>query len=170
LSTVKWPADRLGWQELLAQLTAQPSALADFLSIDTAVELRPGAPIVHVFVRVAHDDAYDAARARIVALAPPTTQLVHTEPLFPRMSSDGELSMAAVAPLASVVGSDHLLHATATLPFYSEDFALYQKRVRGAMFWLGVAIPSTASTDSRTLPIFKRTSAPSPSGRARWRR
>jgi metal-dependent amidase/aminoacylase/carboxypeptidase family protein len=89
-------------------------------------------------VRAAHDDAYAPARARIAALAPPGTRVVPVAPFLPGMLSDARLSEAAVAPLASVVGRDHLVRVTATVPFNGEDFAYYQQAVPGAMFWLGV--------------------------------
>jgi metal-dependent amidase/aminoacylase/carboxypeptidase family protein len=139
LSTIEPPHDGPGWQALLAQLTAQPSSLAQFQWIRARADDK--AAVVHVAVKAAHDDDYNATRARITAMAPPHTRVVSIEPLLPGMMSDSRLSEAAVAPLAEVVGRDHLVRVTASVPFNGEDFAYYQREIPGAMFWLGVADP-----------------------------
>jgi metal-dependent amidase/aminoacylase/carboxypeptidase family protein len=153
LSTVEVPHDAAGWQTLLGQLTTSPSPLDHFLWVRAFVhpkELR-----IHVAVRAAHDDAYDSARAQIVALAPPSTTVVHSEPPFPGMFNDAALSNAAVAPLASVIGAEHVMRATASLPFNGEDFALFLQRVPGAMFWLGVADPAHGINGQPHSPDFQ---------------
>src|SRR5260370_41039738 len=58
----------------------------------------------------------------------------------PGMWGDAGLREAALPALAGVVGRAHLLRFTATVPFYGEDFALYQQKARGVMFWLGVGV------------------------------
>jgi hypothetical protein len=83
----------------MAQLQAQRSPLADFLWARTHVKNAATPPTVRVFVRTAHDEAYEATRTRILALAPPATQVVDREPPFPGISSDIDLSNAAAAPL-----------------------------------------------------------------------
>ena len=155
VSTVERPRDAAGWRALLGQLTATPSPLADFLWVRASADPAAGSATVHVFVRAARDDAYDAARMRIAALAPPSTRVVQSEPPFPGMFSDAALTRSAVAPLASVVGREHLLHVTASLPFSGDDFALFQHRVPGAMFWLGVADPERGISGQTHAPDFQ---------------
>lgn len=139
LSTVERPHDAAGWQALLGELMASPSPLDHFLWVRAFPD--PKLPQIHVAVRAARDDAYDGVRAQIAALAPPSTVVDHPEPPFPGMFSDAALSNAAAAPLASVIGADHVVRVAASFPFNGEDFALFLHRVPGAMFWLGVANP-----------------------------
>jgi metal-dependent amidase/aminoacylase/carboxypeptidase family protein len=140
LSTIAPPRDAAGWQALLAQLTAQPSALADFQWIRARADDK--AAVVHVAVMAAHADAYAATRARIAAMAPPPARVVDSAPFLPGMFSDARLSEAAVEPLAATLGRDHVVRGTASAPFNGEDFAYYQREIPGAMFWLGVADPA----------------------------
>jgi metal-dependent amidase/aminoacylase/carboxypeptidase family protein len=154
LSTVHKPNDAAAWKVLLAQLTAEPSPLADFTWITTHVERGVAPPVIHVFVRTAHDEAYEATRVRVAALAP-SARLIIPAPPFPGLLSDAELSTAAVAPLSSVVGREHLFRVTASLPFNGDDFALYLQRVRGAIFWLGVADPAHGLNGQPHAPDFQ---------------
>jgi metal-dependent amidase/aminoacylase/carboxypeptidase family protein len=155
LSTVERPRNPAGWQALIVQLTVSPSPLDHFLWIRAHVEPNAARPTLHVFVRAARDDAYDDARARIVALAPRSTELVHPAPPFPGMFNDAVLSEASVTPLGAVLGPDNVLRSTASLPFNGEDFALFLQRVPGAMFWLGVADPAHGINGQPHTPDFQ---------------
>ena len=59
---------------------------------------------------------------------------------LPDMVNDPELVRSTLETIRSVVG-DGLLEVNEITPYFSEDFALYQQTVPGAMYWLGVSNP-----------------------------
>jgi metal-dependent amidase/aminoacylase/carboxypeptidase family protein len=58
---------------------------------------------------------------------------------FPDMHSDAELVREAIGPIEAAIGEGKALSIHASVPFFGEDFALFQQRTPGAMFFLGVA-------------------------------
>ncbi len=68
------------------------------------------------------------------------------EPRFPDMRSDPTLARAAVAPIEAAVGKGSAIMLYASIPYFSEDFALFLRQIPGAMFWLGAANPARGIT------------------------
>ena len=58
---------------------------------------------------------------------------------LPDMTNDVELVRSTLETIRSVVGEDGLLESNTVTPYFSEDFALYQQHIPGAMYWLGVS-------------------------------
>jgi metal-dependent amidase/aminoacylase/carboxypeptidase family protein len=55
------------------------------------------------------------------------------------MFCDRELVEWATEPIKRILGSDSVLTAYHSLPFFGEDFAYYLERIPGAMFFLGAS-------------------------------
>jgi metal-dependent amidase/aminoacylase/carboxypeptidase family protein len=151
LATVRRPSDGEGWQRIMTALTAQPTPLADFVWVRANAD----AATVHVAVRAAHDGDYSRTRLRVAMLAAGAGEPHPVGERLPGMFSDARLSEAALPVLAGVVGREHLVRFTATVPFNGEDFAYYQQKVRGAMFWLGVANPAAGINGLPHAPDFQ---------------
>lgn len=81
------------------------------------------------------DDRYPEIRAELRRLADGAA-IEFPAPPFPAMVSSPELSLGAAESLRAV-GEVAMLRAA--YPFNGEDFALFLRRVPGAMIFLGVA-------------------------------
>ena len=62
------------------------------------------------------------------------------------MHSDPDLANAAIGPIEAAIGEGKTILMRASAPYFGEDFALFQERVPGAMFFLGVANPERGIT------------------------
>jgi metal-dependent amidase/aminoacylase/carboxypeptidase family protein len=66
-------------------------------------------------------------------------ELDYQDLVLPDMYNDPELVRSTLEAIRSVVGPEGLLEINSVTPYFSEDFAYFQQRVPGAMFWLGVS-------------------------------
>jgi metal-dependent amidase/aminoacylase/carboxypeptidase family protein len=66
-------------------------------------------------------------------------ELVYEDLVLPDMYNDPELVRSTLEAIRSVVGPEGLLEINSVTPYFSEDFAYFQQRVPGAMYWLGVS-------------------------------
>jgi metal-dependent amidase/aminoacylase/carboxypeptidase family protein len=55
------------------------------------------------------------------------------------MVNDPDLVRSTLEAIRSAVGPGNLLEINRVTPHFSEDFAFFQQRVPGAMYWLGVS-------------------------------
>ena len=66
-------------------------------------------------------------------------ELTFGDERFPDMHNDPALAQWAIAPIEAVIGKGKAVMMYASAPFFGEDFALFQQRIPGVMFFLGVA-------------------------------
>jgi amidohydrolase len=66
-------------------------------------------------------------------------ELVYEDLVLPDMYNDPELVRSTLEAIRSVLGPEGLLEINSVTPYFSEDFAYFQQRVPGAMYWLGVS-------------------------------
>lgn len=150
LSTVRRPATDAQWQQLLGSLAEPGGPLAEYVAVETYGEEAGGSGgrRIHGSVRAWPDGRFAGVRAAVrarVAQLPGARVEFAGEP-FPAVVCSRELSEAGarrigrtLAALGTAGERDAgvvTLHGT--LPFNSEDFALFLRRVPGAMFYLGV--------------------------------
>lgn len=91
------------------------------------------------------------------------TTRVETAMSLPAMTSDPELGVWAMGPLASILGQRAVLRVYHAIPTNSEDFAHFLQKTPGVMFWLGgsdeangvMALPHapTFAVDERALGV-----------------
>ena len=65
---------------------------------------------------------------------------------FPDMHSDPDLVHAAIPAIKAAVGENAVQMIYASVPYFGEDFALFQEHIPGAMFFLGAANPQKGIT------------------------
>ena len=97
-------------------------------------------------IRADGEESYTRARQQLEAAAKEIAQgrgrievTFAEEEKFPDMHSDPTLVRAAIEPIEAAIGEGNALPMHASAPFFGEDFALFQQRIPGAMFFLGVA-------------------------------
>ncbi|UWP80195.1 M20 metallopeptidase family protein [Dactylosporangium fulvum] len=144
MSTVTEPQTPEEFAQLLNDLQATDGPLARF--VFTGALLTPaddGAVRVQFWLRTWPDDRYPALREDVRRLAHSVgaTRVEFPQPPFPSMVCSPELSRAAATHLRGVPGVSTVEVFHAPFPFNGEDFALFLRRVPGAMFFLGVANP-----------------------------
>ena len=144
LSTVAEPQTPEEFAQLLNDLQATDGPLARF--VFTSAVLTPaddGAVRVQFWLRTWPDDRYPALRedVRRLADAVGSARVEFPQPPFPSMVCSPDLSLAAAAHLRGFPGVSAVEVFNAPFPFKGEDFALFLRRVPGAMFYLGVANP-----------------------------
>lgn len=66
-------------------------------------------------------------------------ELDYQEQVLPDMVNDPDLVRSTLGAIRSAVGSENLLEINQVTPYFGEDFAFFQQRMPGAMYWLGVA-------------------------------
>ncbi|MDH3455750.1 MAG: M20 family metallopeptidase [Gemmatimonadota bacterium] len=66
-------------------------------------------------------------------------ELNYEDLYLPDMANDVALVRSTLETIRSVVGPDGLLESNTVTPYFSEDFALYQQHIPGALYWLGVS-------------------------------
>jgi metal-dependent amidase/aminoacylase/carboxypeptidase family protein len=142
LSTVTQPQTPEEFARLLNDLQTPDGPLARFVVAGS--EVTPGgdgAVRVQLWLRAWPDDRYPTLRDDVRRLAGSVegAQVEFPQPPFPAMVCSPELSQAAAAHLRGVAGVTAVKVLHAAFPFNGEDFALFLRRVPGAMFYLGVA-------------------------------
>jgi metal-dependent amidase/aminoacylase/carboxypeptidase family protein len=142
LSTVTEPQTPEEFAQLLSDLRDADGPLARF--VFSGAGLMPsddGTVRVQLWLRTWPDDRYPALREDVRRLARAVGGALVEFPLssFPSMVCSPELSRAAAAHLRDVPGVSAVEVFHAPFPFKGEDFALFLRRIPGAMFYLGVA-------------------------------
>jgi metal-dependent amidase/aminoacylase/carboxypeptidase family protein len=161
LSTVTRPRMPGEMAQLLADLQAEDGPLARFVVAGS--RLTPGGAgaaadteRVQLWLRAWPDDRYPALREEVCRLAASVAgaRVEFPGPPFPAMVCSPELSRAAAAHLRGVAGVTAVRVLRAAFPFNGEDFALFLRRVPGAMFYLGVANPAAGQNGVPHAPDF----------------
>ncbi len=129
--------------------TGQAVAPKDFvMAMMGSPRARPdqGDWLVSGMVRAGSPEARARAEREIeeelaaVSLEGVSYEFTYEAQALPDMVNDPELVRSTLETIRSVVG-DGLLEVNEITPYFSEDFALYQQTVPGAMYWLGVSNP-----------------------------
>lgn len=81
-------------------------------------------------------------------------ELDYQDLVLPDTYNDPELVRSTLEAIRSVVGSEGLLEINSVTPYFSEDFAYFQQRVPGAMYWLGVSNSELGYTGMPHSPDF----------------
>jgi metal-dependent amidase/aminoacylase/carboxypeptidase family protein len=68
--------------------------------------------------------------------------------------NDRGISSSAAPALAAAVGENNLLQLGVMHPFSGEDFALFSREIRGAVFFVGVANAERGDLGAPHLPDF----------------
>lgn len=143
LGTVSPPRTPEEFASLLDDLRNPDGPVARF--VYAQAEPEPGGgetATLRLFLRTWPDSRYPALREEVRRLAAGVGGRVEfPRPPFPAMVCSPELSHAAAAHLRDVPGVAAVEVFGSPFPFSGEDFALFLKRVPGAMFFLGVADP-----------------------------
>jgi metal-dependent amidase/aminoacylase/carboxypeptidase family protein len=101
--------------------------------------------MVNGMVRAGSAEARTRARQTIergladIEIQEVSYQLHYQEQALPDMVNDPALVRSTLGAIRSAVGSENLLEINRVTPYFGEDFAFFQQRVPGAMYWLGVA-------------------------------
>jgi amidohydrolase len=101
--------------------------------------------VLAAYVRASTEEGYAKARAAIQdvvrnhGVADVEAKLDYADRIAPDVRNDAALVQAAAEPLRSVLGPDGALIGGGAVPYFGEDFAFYQQRVPGVLFWLGVS-------------------------------
>ncbi len=166
LSTVHYPRTAEEFGHLLDALRVARGPLERFVVASASTRLVASGVALTGYVRAWPDDRYPEIRASLRELVGRHDDATITwpDPPFPAMICSGELSESAAQHLRSALGPTAVPALHAAFPFNSEDFALFLRRVPGAMFFLGVVAPvRTSPPESLTC----RPSTPT-SRRSRW--
>ncbi len=148
LSTVAYPRNGREWSSVLQGIFVEGGPLEDFVYVHVANAVpsagEPNASLLRGQVRAAGTETYERTRRRFEeTLAAVTEGRARFElefgERFPDMHGDPELVRAAMEPIEAALGEGTALPIRASVPFFGEDFALFQERVPGAMFFLGTA-------------------------------
>jgi amidohydrolase len=145
VGTATFPETDEEFADFMSELTRQDTSLARFVFV-IAFTTGGGSGVAGL-IRASRDEDYPAIRDRVRAaldaegIPRDAYELAFDEPVFPGMFNDAALSEAGAESLAKVVGRESVVRLHASVPFFSEDFALFLERIPGAMFFLGVANP-----------------------------
>jgi metal-dependent amidase/aminoacylase/carboxypeptidase family protein len=74
-----------------------------------------------------------------VSVADVSYVLDYQDLFLPDMVNDPGLVRSTLGSIRAIVGPDGLIESNTVTPYFSEDFALYQQHIPGAMYWLGVS-------------------------------
>ncbi len=66
-------------------------------------------------------------------------ELHHQGLVLPDVVNDPDLVRGSLEAIRAAVGPTGLLEVNEVTPYFGEDFAHYQQRIPGAMYWLGVS-------------------------------
>jgi metal-dependent amidase/aminoacylase/carboxypeptidase family protein len=157
LSTVTRPRTPEEWAQLIEDLQTPNGPLARFvLAQSQLMSGGEGAVRVQFWLRAWPDDRYPALREEVRRLAGSVegAKVEFPQPPFPAMVCSPELSQTAAAHLRGVTGVSDVKVLHAAFPFNGDDFALFLRRVPGAMFYLGVANPDAGLNGVTHAPDF----------------
>jgi metal-dependent amidase/aminoacylase/carboxypeptidase family protein len=153
LSTIDFPTSPRDLDELLDAMRLADGPLSRFV-LARAWPVDGPEPRVEGWVRTWPDDRFAVVREDLRRLAGPGATVEHPGPPFPAMVCSPELSLAAAAHLRDVLGPGAVIELRAPFPFNGEDFALFLRRVPGAMLFLGVADASSGANGVPHSPDF----------------
>lgn len=155
LSTVAPPASPEQLRQMIEDLQTPDGPLARFVFAVTGVDPAPdGSADAWAALRAWPDDRYPALRDELRRLAGGNHVEFPPEP-FPAMICPPEQSLAAAELLRAAPGVTGMLTMRTAYPFNGEDFALFLRRVPGAMVWLGVADEATGRSGVLHDPGFR---------------
>ena len=143
LGHFEYPESSEAFAQLMAELE-EGGRLQRFIHVERWPDARENGDLVLTFGLRASGLSVPEVRSRATAVLaalepdPIRHKQFRTHPV-PSLASDASLSHAAAAAAAPIVGSDHLRRIRGTVPFNSEDFALYGSLGPAAMLLLGVA-------------------------------
>ncbi|MGD2217220.1 MAG: M20 family metallopeptidase [Gemmatimonadales bacterium] len=114
-------------------MTREPQALERGVRVITGM-VRAGSPAARARAR-------EGIAERLAGLNQEgiTYELDYQGQVLPDMVNQPELVRSTLPAIRSVVGPERLLEINQITPYFGEDFAYYQQRIPGAMYWLGVS-------------------------------
>jgi metal-dependent amidase/aminoacylase/carboxypeptidase family protein len=68
-----------------------------------------------------------------------THEVRYEDLVLPDMVNDTALVRSTLATIRAAIGVEALVEVNQVTPYFSEDFAVFQQHVPGAMYWLGVS-------------------------------
>jgi amidohydrolase len=144
IATVTIPTTKSEINAVIAALSAVGGPLENSIFVMTNSTLEYERVVVRGSVKASHDAMYPAIRSRVVDIADGVVgeggyTVTFRDAPFPSMVSHPQVSATAGPVLAEILGSERVMGLHATVPFASEDFALFLQRVPGAMVLVGVA-------------------------------
>jgi len=149
LSTVEPLTSADGFTALMRDLVVEDGPYKDFIYVQPggppSVDEETGEVVIGGQVRAAGPTSYALAREQLKSAIAGVTKerarfvLNFGEERFPDMHSDRKLVESAIAPIEEAIGEGNAVMMYGSAPFFGEDFALFQQRIPGAMFFLGVA-------------------------------
>lgn len=157
LSTVRQPRTPDELTRLIDNLQTPDGPLATFVLAGSQLTADShGAVRLQLWLRTWPDDRYPRLRDDVRRLAGSVAgaQVDFPQPPFPAMVCSPALSLAAADHLRGVAGVSAVKVLHAAFPFNGEDFALFLRRVPGAMFYLGVANPDAGLNGVPHAPDF----------------
>ncbi|MFE9749494.1 M20 family metallopeptidase [Saccharothrix saharensis] len=141
LTTVSRPATPEEFARMLDDIRTPDGPLARFVHASTwLTSEEDGGARLRFWLRAWPQERYPALRDEVRRLAA-GARVEFAGPPFPAMVCPPDLSHAAAAHLRHVDAVAAVEVFPAAFPFNSEDFALFLRRVPGAMLYLGVANP-----------------------------
>jgi metal-dependent amidase/aminoacylase/carboxypeptidase family protein len=159
MGTALFPASPELMKQYLRDLADPRSNLSEGVFVVRRA-VRTGSELqITVTVKAARDDAYAVLRKRIAgdleAIVGPDLYTIQFRPeVFPRAESNRLETLAAVESLKEALGAQNVVRFHHSIPFAGEDFALFLRRVPGAMFFLGVANEEKGIAGIPHLPDF----------------
>lgn len=141
LVTVTRPASPDEFEALLAALLTPDGPLAGFVYAESWTDPAADPVTAGVWLRAWPESRHPELRDRLRRLAGDAgATITFPGPPFPAMLCSPELNDAAAAHLRHTPGVEEVMTMHAAWPFSGEDFALFLRRVPGAMFYLGVGL------------------------------
>jgi amidohydrolase len=148
LRTVDFPKNKDEYYRMVAAVLEKNSFLSKYIVAAAKEDDRNSSSekkIIKGFFKASDADAYKQAHAqldKVVSDLKPqyeiSAEVTYTERL-PDMFCDREVAMEAIKPIEAVLGEQSVLIAYASIPFHSEDFALFIQKKPGVMFFLGAS-------------------------------
>lgn len=147
LSTVNVPITRADYHRLTTAILEKNGFINKFVWANASVDVKNSSDqkkIITGFFKASDADTYKEVRRRLHKtlsdLAPDETSFEVAFTLrLPDMFCDKEIAIEAITPLEAILGEQAVITAYSSVPFFSEDFALYLQKIRGAMFFLGAS-------------------------------
>jgi metal-dependent amidase/aminoacylase/carboxypeptidase family protein len=143
LATITYPRTPTEFARLVLDLQVLDGPLARFVFVQSRLTDDDGTVRIRLGLRTWPDDGYPLLRAEVRRIVGSVSgaEVEFPQPPFPAMVCSRELSRAAAVHLRHTAGVRAVKVLHAALPFNSDDFALFLRKVPGAMLYLGVANP-----------------------------
>lgn len=162
LSTVQPPASAEAFAALNEAMGTPDGPMKTFVFVtsQTMPGDAPGRRIIQGQLRASDDAMYEQGRRDIEARAADVLRdkgfayHVKFDERFPDMHSDPALVHAAIPAIKAMLGEDAVVMVYASAPFFGEDFALFQQRIPGAMFFLGTSNAEKGITALNHMPDY----------------